>query len=453
MSIESKSPRIARWALKLSKYDVDFQYKKGTENISADALSRSVYSVSCSLTDPYIEGLKQQIKLQPERYQDFKLIDGKVYKYVTNSTLPEDPSFRWKEVLPLTDRRIVISEVHNAAHLGFLKTLEKVRERYYWPKMASEIKRFCHSCLVCKESKVPNTNVRPPCGKQKLCSRPWEVISIDFLGPYPKSRKGNVWILVVCDFFSKFVIVQCMKAATAQGVCLVMENLVFNLFGAPAVCITDNAKVFQGELFRKLLEKFGVTQWNLAVYHPSPNPAERVNRVIVTALRCALNRQADHRNWDESVQQIAAAIRTSVHESTGFSPYFINFGRNMISLGTEYDHLRELDPIADHEQSYPREDTKRLYELVRQNLHDAYQRYSKPYNLRSNEKHIFQAGDIVYKRNVHLSDKAKHFVGKFGTKYTRARIQSVVGTNTYILESEDGQRIPGIFHGSFLKKS
>ncbi|KAL9696093.1 hypothetical protein quinque_015378 [Culex quinquefasciatus] len=123
-----------------------------------------------------------------------------------------------------------------------------------------------------------------------------------------------------------------MKTATAPAVCTVLENLVFNLFGAPSVCITDNAKVFSIGRIQKCLDRYGVSHWNLAVYHPSPNPSERVNRVIVTAIRCALNRQADHRDWDENVQQIAKAIRTSVHESTGFTPFFINFGRNMAHL-------------------------------------------------------------------------------------------------------------------------
>lgn len=453
MSIESKSPRIARWALKLSKYDVELQYKQGSENVSADALSRSIYLLEKELPDPYVQGLKQQIERHPDQFRDFKVVDGRVFKFLTNSTLPEDPAFRWKLVLPLCERKSVIEAIHNVAHLGFLKTLEKVRERYYWPRMASEIKRFCSSCPVCKESKVPNLNVRPPCGKPKLCSRPWEVISIDFLGPYPKSRQGNIWILVICDFFSKFVIVQCMKSATAPGVCTVMENLVFNLFGAPSVCITDNAKVFQSDLFKKLLAQYGVTQWNLAVYHPSPNPAERVNRVIVTAIRCAMNKQTDHRNWDESVQKIAAAIRTSVHESTHFTPYFINFGRNMISSGTEYAHLRELDPGCEQDTSHRKKETQKLYDLVRQNLHAAYQRYSRPYNLRSNAKHTFKPGDRVYKRNVHLSDKSKHFVGKFGTKYSQATVRTALGTNTYVLEDETGHIIPGTYHGSFLKKA
>ena len=363
MSIESKSPRIARWALKLSKYDIDLQYKKGSENVPADALSRCVYTIDSGLTDPYVEGLKYQIEKHPEQFRDFKVVDGKIFKFITNSTLPEDPLFRWKEVVPFLERKPIIEKIHNTAHLGFLKTLEKVREKYYWPRMASQIKQVCASYLVCKESKVPNLNVRPPCGKPKLCSRPWEMISIDFLGPYPKTKKGNVRILVICDFFSKFVLVQCMKAATAPGVCAVMENLVFNLFGAPSVCITDNAKVFQSEMFRNLLSQYGVTQWNLAVYHPSPNPAERVNRVIVTAIRCALNRQTDHRNWDESVHKIAAAIRTSVHDSTGFTPYFVNFGRNIISTGTEYDHLRDFEP--DNNPSHRSTEVRKMYDIVR----------------------------------------------------------------------------------------
>lgn len=452
MSIESKSPRIARWALKLSKYDVVLQYKKGSENISADALSRSVFEVKASLPDPYLEGLRKMVETEPGRFSDFKVVDGEVYKFVTNPSGSEDPAFRWKQVIAPCDRRKVLEECHNEAHLGFLKTLGKIRERYYWPRMASEIKRYCASCQVCKESKVPNQNVRPPCGKPKICTRPWEMISIDFLGPYPRSRKGNVWILVICDFFSKFVLVQCMRTATAPAVCAVMENLVFNLFGAPAVCITDNAKVFMSDQFTKTLEKYKVTQWNLAVYHPSPNPSERVNRVIVTAIRCALNKHVNHRDWDESVQLIAKAIRTSVHDSTGYTPYFVNFGRNMVSSGAEYDHLRELQE-HDFEPAQVQEDQKKLYEIVRTNLHKAYQRYSKPYNLRSNAKHRFQEGDLVYKRNVHQSDAAKQFVGKFGEKYSKARVRQSLGTNTYVLEDEKGKRIPGTFHGSFLKKA
>lgn len=453
MSIESKSPRIARWALKLSKYDVEFQYKKGSRNIPADALSRSVFTISSTGPDSYVEELRKQIQQYPERYSDFRIVDDKVFKFVTNSTLMEDPAYRWKQVLPQEERRTVMEQIHREAHLGFLKTLTKIREKYYWPKMASDIKRYVNQCTICKESKTPNTNVQPVCGKPKVCQRPWEIISLDFLGPYPRSRRGNVWLLVICDFFSKFVVVQCLKTATAPGVCTVLRNLVFNLFGVPSICITDNAKVFLSETFQRTLKEHGVTHWNLAVYHPAPNPTERVNRVLVTAIRCALNKQSDHRDWDDSVQDIARAIRTSVHESTGYTPYFVNFGRNMVSSGSEYDHLRDLAEYDPYSPQAVDDQTIKLYETVRENLQRAYTRYSHSYNLRSNERHTFREGDWVYKKNIHLSNKSKNFVGKFGKRYSKARVKTVLGSNTYVLEDENGNRFSGAFHGSFLKKA
>lgn len=453
MSIESRSPRIARWALKLSKYDLVLQYKKGSENVPADALSRCVSSIDASLPDPYISDLKRQIENAPDRYKDFKILDGHIFKYISNTTLPEDAGSKWKLLVPKLDRPKIIEDIHREAHLGYLKTLAKIRERWYWPRMSSEVKQFCASCEVCKESKIPNQNTRPLCGKPKECTRPWEMVSIDFLGPYPRSKKGNIWLLVVSDFFSKFVLVQCLRTATAPAVCMFLENMVFTLFGAPSVCISDNAQVFKSSQFQKLLEKYGVSHWNLAVYHPSPNPVERVNRVIVTAIRCALNQRKDHREWDESIHTIAMAIRTSVHDSTGFSPYFINFHRNMISNGQEYDHLRYLNPEKGCAPQQMSEETKKLFEIVRENLHKAYERYSRPYNLRANARHDFSQGDVVYKKDMHLSDKARNFVGKLGNKFSKARILEKIGTNTYVLEDLEGRRIPGTFHGSFLKRS
>lgn len=242
-----------------------------------------------------------------------------------------------------------------------------------------------------------------------------------------------------------------MRTATAAATCTFVENTIFNVFGAPRICITDNATVFKSELFQKLLATYSVTHWPLSVYHPSPNPAERVNRVIVTAIRCSLNQEKDHRNWDHNVHQIAKAIRTSVHESTGYTPYFLNFGRNMVSSGSEYETMKESEPQKDLEQK--EDEMKQLHIQVQHNLLKAYQKYSHPYNLRANYRHVFQKGDVVYKRMVHLSDKSRNFVGKFANKYEKVRVSEVLGTNTYALERLDGRKIAGSYHGSFLKRA
>lgn len=453
MSIESKSPRIARWALKLAQYEIDLQYKKGSENITADALSRTINSIKTQLVDEYTDSLREQVTKYPEKYKDFRLVDGKLFKFISNTSSFEDPSFKWKYVVPLIERIPIIKQIHNEAHLGFIKTLAKIREKNYWPKMSTDIKSFCNSCQVCKESKVDNVNPTPLCGKPKECSRPWEMISIDFLGPYPRSKNGNIWALVVSDFFSKFVMIQCMRSATAGPVCSFLENNIFLLFGAPHICISDNATVFKSREFKKLLDKYEICHWNLAVYHPGPNPTERVNRIIVTSIRCALNEATSHREWDRDIQIIAKAIRTAVHDSTGFSPYFMNFGKNMISLGSEYDQLREFSNEDEYTPPKLDERTTKLCEIARKNMKKAYERYSKNYNLRANSKRDFAEGQTVFKKNINLSSKDKNWVGKFASKYTQVRIKKKVGSNTYVLEDMNGKLIPGTYHGSFLKKA
>lgn len=125
----------------------------------------------------------------------------------------------------------------------------------------------------------------------------------------------------------------------------------------------------------------------------------------------------------------------------------------MVSNGKEYDHLRELDDGKEYNPVKCEEDVRKLYEVVRQNLHKAYEKYSRTFNLRTNKRHCFSQGEWVYKHDMHLSDKSKNFVAKFGTKYSKARIRDVIGSNSYILEDENGRRISGTFHGSLLKKA
>lgn len=124
----------------------------------------------------------------------------------------------------------------------------------------------------------------------------------------------------------------------------------------------------------------------------------------------------------------------------------------MVSLGSEYDHLRIFTDQADYKSPKIDERSVKLCEIARKNILKAYEKYSKSYNLRANSKREFIEGETVYKKNVNLSSKEKHWVGKFAKKYSLVKIKEKVGSNTYILEDMEGKRIPGTYHGSFLKK-
>lgn len=225
-----------------------------------------------------------------------------------------------------------------SAHLGTFKTFKKIAELYYWPKMKVDISKYIRSCFICQGSKV-ESKLRPGLmGKQKSISYPFQLISVDLIGPLPKSSKGNTMLLVVTDWFTKFVQLLPLRKATAVSICKFLENDVFLLFGVPQIIMVDNGPQFRGGVFQKLIDRYRVQKiWYNASYHPQVNPVERSNRVIGTAIRCYV--KDNHKLWDTEIFKIAHAIRNAVHEVTGYTPSFLNFGRTVPNSGEYYGKL------------------------------------------------------------------------------------------------------------------
>lgn len=437
--------RLLRWALKLQSYDFSIQYRKGKENILADCLSR-IETVQI-IDDDYSE-LSNKIKANPEKFYDFKIIGKKIYKLVENSTKIEDRRFLWKYYPPKRERNEIIQAAHDPAHLGYDKTIGKLKEKFFWPGMNIETKKFCKECMPCKTAKSTNINNVPPMGSQKQhCEQPWQFLTLDYLGPFPPSGKTrSTCLLVVTDVFTKFILVQPFKQATASSLIKFLEQSIFLLFGVPQIVLTDNGSQFTSKVFKELLSHYGITHWLTPSYHPQVNNSERVNRVITTAIRATI--KANHKMWADNIHNIANAIRNSVHESTKHTPYFLTFGRNIISDGREYETLKENDKDA---HTISAEERDRLYEQVRRNLQDAYTKQAKYYNLRSNSKAPkYQVGETVLKKTTFLSDKGKDFCAKLAPRYSEAKVSQVLG-DSYELTDNSGKRL-GIYHATFLKK-
>lgn len=449
IGVESGNSKLLRWALKIQSYDIELEYRKGKQNITADCLSRSLDAISVAPVDPDYQDLIKQITVDPQAYTDFRVVDGRIYKYVKNKGKVEDNRFCWKVYPPKSEREDILRKTHGTARLGFEKTLAALREKFFWPLMNAETKRFCQDCLVCQTSKATNVNTTAPLKVQrKIAEYPWQFVTMDYVGPLPASGKSrSTCLLVLTDVFSKFVLVQPFRQATAETLVPFVENMLFLLFGVPEVILTDNGTQFTSKLFQDLLSRYHVTHWRTPSYHPQINDSERVNRVITTAIRATIKK--DHKDWANNIQTIANAIRNSVHDSTKYTPYFVLFGRNMVSDGREYRCMRDTSIDSGSLDNTERE---KLYADVKENLKKAFERHSKYYNLRSNAKcPQYTVNEKVLKKNTELSDKGKGYCAKLAPKYVPALVKRVVGDHCYELEDEKGKRL-GIFNCKYLKK-
>ena len=441
-NVKDPTGRLGRWAIKLQQYDIEIIHRKGVNHVVPDALSRNIGQVTVERdkTDKWYNDLARKIESDPEKYSAFKIENGLIYKHVIDGF-----EFVWKLLIPKSKISDVLKENHDdACHFGFVKTLRRIQHKYYWPKMIQDVKYYVNQCDTCKASK-PHTKIpNPPLGAPKFARRPWQTISTDYFGPVTRSTKGFRHVLVVSDWFSKQVRLFATRDATATITVKHLEDGIFYKDGVPETLISDNGGAFNSNELKDTLEKFGVAHKFNASYHPQHNPSERIMKVVGASLRSVIS--GDQTHWSDYIPKIECMINTSWHESTKFTPYHIDRGREMILNGKDYSQVNPAELDIPERDDHLHE----LRKIVKTNIEKAYTRYSKYYNLRSKPVG-WKAGDVIWRKNFALSNAAAHYSKKLDKKFIKCRIKRAVGSSTYEIEDLNGKYV-GIFHAKDLKE-
>lgn len=426
-------------------------HRKGKENVVPDALSRSVAVVQDSTTTTWHSTMKEKVMSHPDDYVDFRIEDDKLYKFITSKSDPFDSRFEWKIVPTPNEILEILRQNHEQNfHTGYDKTLARIKQRFYWPKMSPEIKSHIQNCTTCKEIKPPFVPVTPEMGKSKVASHPWQIISIDFVGPLPRSRKGNQHMLVIVDYFSKWVMVQPVRKLSSSVVCAVLKDQWFFRNSVPEVIISDNGSPFVAKEFKELIDTFGITHWLTSRYHSQANPVERVNRTINTAIRSYVKQ--DQRLWDTKLPEIELMLNTTTHSATGFTPFFITHGHELSERGSDHQLMRHNESLTEEEKESRRKEMfTKLNDTVRRNLEKASESSRHNYNLRSRKfAKSFSVGQLVYRKNMKQSSAIDHYNSKYGPQYLPCRIKATKGSSSYEVEDLDGKNL-GIWPAVHLK--
>jgi len=187
-------------------------------------------------------------------------------------------------ILPERLRETVKTALHNdSGHLGFERTLQMIRERFYWPRMFQEIKAWCEQCERCCLRKTPTANVRAPLVSIHT-SAPMELVCVDFL-KLEKSKGGMENVLIVTDHFSRYAQAYPTRDQKAGTVARVLWRNYFCRFGFPAKLHTDQGRNFESAIVKELCKCIGTTKTHTTPYHPQGNgTTERFNRTLMNML-------------------------------------------------------------------------------------------------------------------------------------------------------------------------
>ena len=274
-----------------------------------------------------IAGMSGTSKALFQQWTRLHIVDGVMYRQFVST----DGSPDYDQILvPRGRRRDVFELIHGGSmggHFGRKRTEAAVRARAYWPGWTSDVRLFLRQCAPCAmyhRGKPPRSVPLKPFQAGEV----WETVSVDITGPHPRSVRGHLYIVTLVDHFSKWAEAFPVRNHTAQTVARILFDNVFSRMGMPRRILTDQGAEFESTLFAQLCSLMDIAKVRTTPYRPSTNAVvERFHKTLNSVLAKIIDE--DQRNWCLMVPHVLAAYRSTRHESTGFSPNRIMYGREL----------------------------------------------------------------------------------------------------------------------------
>jgi hypothetical protein len=203
-----------------------------------------------------------------------------------------------------------------AGHLGMDKTKRRVQLRAYWFKWREQVEMFCRKCDACASRKPPSRKYKAQM-QQHLTGSPLERVSMDVLGPLAKSNDNNKFILLVCDYFTKWVEAFPMPNQEAKTVADLFVKEFICRYGVPRKLFTDQGTNFQLKLLNEVCKLLDIDKGRTTPYHPqSDGLVERMNRTVEAML--SMFTAPGQRDWDFFLPYVMMAYRSAVQSTTAW---------------------------------------------------------------------------------------------------------------------------------------
>ena len=221
-------------------------------------------------------------------------------------------------------------------HPGRNRTMTNIKRRYYWHSMVKDVWQHTRKCQHCNCRKANNAVPVTPVQSYNIMSSPMERVHIDLSGPFPLTRAGNKYTCVVKDALSKIVDISAIPDKTALAVLKTFNDNVIHRLGRPRVLISDNGTEFRNKEMTKFCNMLGITRKYTTPYTPrSDGQVENQMRTLKDTLSAYCNEFQD--NWDEALGIIAYHYNTTVNDATGYTPFFLMYGREANSGDEDYE--------------------------------------------------------------------------------------------------------------------
>lgn len=338
-SIRSKTQlilKIARWWMRITEYDFDCVHRAGVRMGHVDALSRAPaefvdsadkakvlilaetsddWLLTMQMQDIKIRELVKVIQDKAESEQstqikkEYRIQENRLYRLYGGKLLYIVPkTVRWRNVKYCHD---------DMGHFGVEKTLQRIYEHFWFPKARKYVQGYISACIDCCYHKGKGGKPEGELHMSEVEPIPFGTLHIDHLGPFIRSKKGNTYVVVISDAFTKYMVAKPVRNTKTQPVLQVLSEMT-GYFGLPSRIISDRGTAYTSKQFEDFCKQNDIIHIKNAVRTPRANgQVERANKIILDFLRTS---GCQAKKWDEQLRNLQWSVNSQRNSSTGFSP-------------------------------------------------------------------------------------------------------------------------------------
>ena len=264
-----------------------------------------------------------------------------------------------KLMVPISLQSLVLQAYHEGmVHMASQRCYEAIAAKYHWKGIFKDVMQHCLvDCKICHEE-----NMKPevPALQETLRPNlPWQIMSLDLVGPFEESFDGNKWILTMIDLFTAWPEAICIPNKEAATIAATFLEHIWPRFGSPLILVSDREATICSKVVNHVFNHLKTGRIVTSPYSPQSNYVERFHSYLNSHLRKSI-RHKDIRMWDTLVPPCLASYRFSSHNTNGHSPYFAMHG---------YDPTLPLDTLLRPRRKYLGSDHSQIY---LENLHNAF---------------------------------------------------------------------------------
>ena len=353
-------------------------------------------------------------------------------------------------VVPQVYRAEILSLGHShplAGHMGIRRTYDRILSHFWWPSLRKDVTEYCKSCHTCQVVGKPNQTIpKAPLKPIPAFEEPFSRIIIDCVGPLPKTKSGNQYLLTIMCASTRFPEAIPLRNIKAKTIVKALIKF-FTQFGLPKSIQSDRGSNFMSGLFQQVMHELGISQFSSSAWHPESQGAlERWHQSLKNMMRmyCA----EYEKDWDEGVHLLLFAARESVQESLGFSPFELVFGhrvRGPLQLLKEKwlttdSELNLLDYVSSFKTKLAR-----AGEIARDNLKDSQAKMKRWYDKDARNR-VFEKGEKVL---VLFPMQGNPLQARYNGPY---EVDSKVSDLNYVVKTPDRRKNKQLCHVNMLKK-